>query len=685
MIKDIIESNKNINYVEDKINKMKEIFPGAFHGSSVDLEYIKNQLSEIKINKEGYELNFLGKSYAKLLASLDTETVLVPDIEHNQKEGNFSSENIYISGDNLHALKHLLKSYWKKAKIVYIDPPYNTGSDGFVYNDSFSFSQSDLVEKLGITEENASRIIEMTSSGNSSHSAWLTFMYPRLYLAKDILHPNGAIFVSIDEKEVANLKLLMDDIFGENNFVAMLSVENNPKGRKNSKHISISNDYCLVYARSKEDESSYFIENIPKNISDLDEDEDGNFVHNSGKRVLVGENDFNRVVENFNSPKHYSVYFKEESRELVVEQESDVLLKNEKLISQGYDRYVSQMNNIFVENTYTKDKFIELFNSNSLEFKNGKIYEKNMSTTIRMKSVLSNREYVGVVNNVEANVKLDYKTTSAGTYLKKLFNGKKVFSNPKPIGLIKSFLTLIDDKNALVVDFFGGSATTADAVLQLNHEDGGNRQFIIVQLPEDLDDAYTNASGAEAKAIIKNAIEVCDNISKPHSLDYVGMERINRVIANIKNSNDIFSSKLELGFKHFSIKSITSNQLNKLERFNPNVLFSDSGILSEFGSDSVLTTWKNIDGYGLSKEPQEIKLTEYIAYKIEETIYLIYPNISNQAVKELLEKFEDDDFVCKRIVLFGYSFTMSEIQSIKDNLKQVEGIKHITLDIMVRY
>jgi len=685
MVKDIIDANKNVDISKIKIKELMDIFPGAFHGEFVDFEYIKNQLKEVKTSKEGYELNFLGKSYAKLLAALETETVLVPDIEHNSKDSNRNNSNIYISADNLDALKHLLKSYWRKAQVIYIDPPYNTGSDGFVYNDSFNFTVTNLVEKLGLSEEEAQRVIEMTNSSNSSHSAWLTFMYPRLYLAKDLLDTNGAIFISIDENEVYNLKLLMDDIFGENNFVAMLSVENNPKGRKNSKYISVSNDYCLIYARNKEEDLSYFIENVPKNINDLTEDEDGNYVHNSGKRVLVGENNFNKMVENFNSPKHYSVYHNVNNKDVIIEIESSLSTKNENLIQQGYDRYISFFNGSFIENTYTSEKFMELFTSNKLDFKNGKIYEKNMSTTIRMKSILANKEYVGVINGVESNVKLDFKTTSAGTYLKELFDGKKVFSNPKPVGLIKSLLSLVDDKNALVIDFFSGSATTADAVMQLNKEDGGDRKFILVQLPENLDESLSETTLAEAKNTIQNAIDICDLIGKPHTLDYVGMERINRVIREMTESDNLFNDHTLQGYKHYTVKPIENKILKMLDSFNPSILFTDRGILDQFGAETVLTTWMNLDGYGLSKEWSELNLSDYIAYQIESTIYLLNAQISDKAIKSLIEKYDNDSFTCNRIIIFGYSFTMSEIQSIRDNLKQVEGIRHISLDIMVRY
>lgn len=203
MIKDIISANESVVPNGKEMTILEEYFPSCFKSDgSFDMgrfsEYLKDK---VDISHEGYELKFLGKSYAKLLASLDTETVIVPDEEHNLKPENISSENVYISGDNLDALKHLLKSYAGEIKCIYIDPPYNTGSDGFVYSDSFKFSVEDLTEKLSIDEEEARRILDLTNRGSASHSAWLTFMYPRLQLARDLLDDDGIIFISIDDNE----------------------------------------------------------------------------------------------------------------------------------------------------------------------------------------------------------------------------------------------------------------------------------------------------------------------------------------------------------------------------------------------------------------------------------------------------------------------------------------------------
>ena len=229
MIKDILQANEIVAPNSREIGILKEHFPSCFKADgSFDLERFKAFLSDkVAVTSEGYELKFLGKNYARLLASLDTTTAVVPNEEHNSKPENAQSENVYISGDNLDGLKHLLKAYSWKVKCIYIEPPYNTVTDGFVYNDRFDFSSEDLSTKLSITEEQAQRILDLTKRGSASHSAWLMFMYPRLLLARYLLTDDGVIFISIDDNEQANLKLMCDDVFGEDNFVAQIIVQSN--------------------------------------------------------------------------------------------------------------------------------------------------------------------------------------------------------------------------------------------------------------------------------------------------------------------------------------------------------------------------------------------------------------------------------------------------------------------------
>lgn len=288
------EINKNdyLKAHEREITVLKEHFPACFDtDGSFDIERFKEYLSDdISMVQEGYELKFLGKNYARLLATLNTDSVIVPNENHNSTEENEESENIYITGDNLDGLKHLLKSYSDKVKCVYIDPPYNTGSDGFVYNDDFNFNVNELSEKLSIYEEQAQRILDLTKRGSASHSAWLMFMYPRLQLARDLLTKDGVIFISIDDNEQANLKLLCDDIFGENNFLTTISRATGTPTGGGFDGLVNEIDYILVYAR---DLPSLVINGLPMNEEDSkiynEKDDDGSRYLTRSLRRTGGE------------------------------------------------------------------------------------------------------------------------------------------------------------------------------------------------------------------------------------------------------------------------------------------------------------------------------------------------------------------------------------------------------------
>lgn len=413
--------------------------------------------------------------------------------ENGQHTEDNGSENMIIHGDNLSALKSLLPQYEGRIKCIYIDPPYNTAhstnnNQRWVYNDNVDHPQIKawLGQVVGDEGEDLSR-----------HDKWLCMMYPRLRLLQKLLSKDGVIFISIDTSELFNLKVICDEVFGKDNFISLLSIENNPKGRKNSNFISVSNEYVLIYAKDKT--QSYFVENVPKNASDLSLDENGRYVHNSGKRVLVGENSFNDIVEDYESEKHYSVYYRAEDNVMYLRKENALDEIDEELVQAGFERFYSFNDGKFVLNTYSANKFEELFSQGALDFKNGKIYEKNFSTVIRLKSIVSNREYDAIIDNAEKKFKIDVKTTSAGQELKKIFGAKKIpFENPKNIGLINLLITLFEDKDMIVLDSFAGSGTTAHSILNLNHSDGGNRKFILVELMD-----YADTITAErAKRVI---------------------------------------------------------------------------------------------------------------------------------------------------------------------------------------
>lgn len=371
-------------------------------------------------------------------------------INDNQFSENF---NFLLEGDNLHSLHLLEKTHADQIDVIYIDPPYNTGKKDFKYNDIF-------VDK----------------SDNFIHSKWLSFMDRRLRIAKKLLANDGLIFISIDDNEQSQLKLLLNEIFGEKNFATQFIIENNPKGRKNSNFSSVTCEYVLCYAKNIS--VSSFKENIPKPEKDMRLDENNNYVHASGRRVIMGENKFNKKVSNYDSDKHFSLYLNRNTHEYFFKKELNINEIDNELISRGLDRYISYKNNDFVENTYTQSKMGALLKSNSLDITDNKIYEKNFRSTTRIKNLITNKKYIGIVNNKPKEYEIDLKTTSAKQKLSELFDGKNVFDYPKNVGLLKLLFTLKSD-DITILDFFSGSGTTGQAVVELNQEDGGNRKFIL--------------------------------------------------------------------------------------------------------------------------------------------------------------------------------------------------------------
>src|SRR5690554_1031825 len=243
----------NIKVPNNNTEILKKHFGHCFDkNGNFDIEKFKQELSENEIDfyKESYGLDWLGKSYARILASDEATTLLKEDEAHNQKPENNNSQNLLIKGDNLEMLKHLSNAYTEKIKMIYIDPPYNTGGDGFVYQDDRKFTVDELKQLAGVDEDKAKRILDFTQSRSNSHSAWLTFMYPRLYIAKQLLKEDGVNFISIDDNEVAPLRMLMDEVFGEENFRGMITrPTGTPSGQGNDILVN-EIDYLIVYSKS---------------------------------------------------------------------------------------------------------------------------------------------------------------------------------------------------------------------------------------------------------------------------------------------------------------------------------------------------------------------------------------------------------------------------------------------------
>jgi len=649
MIKDIMNANDSATPNCREMAVLKENFPSCFKADgSFDIDRFKEFLSDkIAVTGEGYELKFLGKNYARLLASIDTTTVVVPDEEHNSKPENMNSENIYISGDNLDGLKHLLKSFARKVDMIYIDPPYNTGSDGFVYNDRFNYSVETLCEKLSISEEQALRILDLTKRSSSSHSAWLMFMYPRLLLSRDLLSDNGTIFVSIDENEVYNLKLLLDDIFGEENCVGSISVLTNPKGRSQDMYIAKCHEYILIYSKKSQEKGKY---NIAKSVDQLKDD----------YKLIDDQGEYYREIElrnthrefgKHNRPNLFYPIYAAEDGTVSLEKSERYTLEILPIWNDGYEGCW----------TWGKDKakkYIHLLQAR-ISGQNWKVFRKDYA-----------------IKNKNASTKMvkslwldkAYHTEKGQAIFNNLFNNKnKIFDSPKPVELVAECIRMAKPK--IVLDFFSGSATTAHAVMQLNAENNTNRKFIMVQWQEKV----KPDSVAEKAGYI--------------TIDQIGMERIIRAAKAIKEEFPDTTS--DLGFKHYTLVEPEQNTLDKLEKFDPteNKLFADKDILSDFGKPTVLATWLVRDGYGLTADAEELNFAGYNGYYIGKHLYLIDPELSNKAIEAIVVKYETDgNFNPENVVLFGYSFTWTEMEALKINLKRLKDTeKNLRINFDIRY
>ena len=684
MIKDAMEKNEKAMPNGADLEVLKKHFGMCFNrDGSLDLEKLKARLgNQVAISNEGYELKFLGKNYARLLTSLETETVVVPDKKHNAKPENAKSKNVYISGDNLDALKHLLKSKQGQVKCIYIDPPYNTGSDGFVYNDSFGFKVEELASKLSISEDEAQRILDFTKRGSASHSAWLMFMYPRLMLARELLSKEGVIFISLDDNELANCRELCDEIFGEQNFVANIIVQANKRGQT-YKQLAKTHEYLLVYTR-----------NVNVVLSELDKGK-GCF----DKKDSIGEfeerelRNRNPKFGRFNRPNlFYPIYVNPKK----VDECGYCPVSLEK--TDTFSVEILPYNSEGGESCWRwgKEKFLRYNNpESSMESEvvakckvtgDFGCYEKYRKGTYKAKTIWYNDEIIGELAHEDDDIWEETGVISEqGSKELGLLDMGDAFDFPKPTYLVKKILSIGSGPDDLCVDFFSGSGTTFESVLALNASQNQHRAIIAVQLPEDLDARYAAASQTQ-KPKIKKVLDFLDAVGRPHTLDQVGLERIKRAAAKIAEENPLLAKTMDLGFKHYTLKSVEGKTLDKIEKFDPseNALAATDDILKEFGVETVLTTWLVHDGYGFGAEPKVIDLDGYKAYWMDKHVYLIEPGLSDKGISALFDKFETEGaFNPGNVVVFGYSFSWTQLEALKNNLLKIAANgtnKHVLLD-----
>ena len=489
----------SMDKVQGNIEKIRALFPNAVtevlrDGKptlAVDFDILKQELADTLIDDRElrYQFTWPDKQKSVLLANTPVDKTLRPCREECVDFDN--TQNLYIEGDNLEVLKLLQETYLGKIKMIYIDPPYNTGND-FVYNDDFSQEAGEYLESSGQFDEQGNRLFQNTESNGRFHTDWLNMIYPRLRLAKDLLFDDGVIFISIDDNEVDNLRKVCNEIFGESNFIASLIWKSKSGGANDVSTIACDSEYVLVYSKN--------IENCTFNLdTEAQVTTSYNQTDANGRRYSLDRLDKQSLGY---QPSLDFPIVGPDGKTYVVEHKNP--------------------NNKVARWRWSKETVRERYNE--LVFKYPYVYTKNYEKEGTVARNLLIEDRFG-------------RTRTGKTEVAELFDKIAFFSFPKPTKLIRYLIGLVTNGNDIVLDFFSGSATTAHAVMQLNAEDGGNRKFIMVQLPEPCDEK------SEAyKAGYKNICEI-------------GKERIRRAGTKIKQEQGLKVQNLDTGFRVLKLDS----------------------------------------------------------------------------------------------------------------------------------
>ena len=546
----------------------------------------------------------------------------------------------------------MLKSYAGSIKCIYIDPPYNTGSDDFVYTDSFNFTVEELASKLSISEEQASRVLDLTRRGSATHSAWLMFMLPRLLLARDLLSKDGVIFISIDDNEQSNLKLLCDEVFGEENLIGSFP-RITKRGGKSSDVIAQNHDYLFIYSKG----AAPLLYPLEHN--------DAGFKYKDSHFEQRGYYKLNQTLD-YDSLQYSSSL------------DYPIIMDGETFYPGGseedyIDRQKGNHNRADWCWRWSKDKFKFGLDNDFIVLKrtrNGsRIYTKTYQKAFiedgdkgyfidygdRTKSVST----LELTENIYSN---DNATKDVAQTI-----GKKIFDYTKPISLIMFALDLCVRNDDIVLDFFSGSGTTGESVMRWNAETRNTVRYILVQIPEQVKE-NTSAQKAGYKTI-----------------DEIGQARIKLAVNKLRKENPMFHG--DLGFKHFTLQEPTNQSIEKMERFEPQTMFGDKTLVDEFGVPTILTTWLVRDGYGLTPDVKTLNIEGYELYYMDKHLYVINPHLSNAVVASLLDRYQSDaGFNPQNIVIYGYALSWGELQGLKDSLRVIrDGEKNMRINFDIRY
>ncbi|WQS75155.1 site-specific DNA-methyltransferase [Helicobacter pylori] len=541
----IIQSQQENNPLFDMLLKN---FPQTIKDGQVSLSAIKMLLgfNESMNDISGYELTWTGKGLANALYSEPCQKQLkLQESFTPQTSASKHPNNAIIIGDNLDALKLLKSAYSEKIKMIYIDPPYNTGNDDFIYTDNFRQDYQKILREVGLLEidengeekESESLKFFKNTQGSKTHSGWLSFMLPRLKLAYDLLKEDGVIFISIDDNECANLKILCDEIFGEDNFVACIIAESAPAGTQSSNFIAQQHSYCLVYGKYI-NENSFIKQKLTDeqlNKKYTEEDEYGKFyIERLWKRGIGGKKEDVPSL-------HFPVYYDEANNKIYIDEE--VKSKNNLIKIIPY-----QVVGVLGRWTWSKEKMIN---------ERHKLIVKKVNGEWKLHKKQYKQDEMGKLPN--SIIKSELARTELGSLELKKIMGEKVFDYPKSTKLMKHLISISTSTNSndIILDFFAGSGTTAHAVMELNAEDKGNREFILVQIDEEIKED-------------KSAYDFCKNVlksAKPVISD-ITIERVKRAAQKIIESSK--DSGLDLGFKVYTLqdKAQITNDKEEITLFN---------------------------------------------------------------------------------------------------------------------
>jgi adenine-specific DNA-methyltransferase len=613
----------SINIAAEQKKQLKAIFPEVFTEDNIDFAKLQATLGNIVDDRpERYSFTWAGKREAIQMLQTPSKATLKP--ERSESVDFDNTQNLFIEGDNLEVLKLLRKSYSGQVKMIYIDPPYNTGND-FIYPDNYTDPLDNYLELTGQKDSEGNLQTSNPETSGRYHSAWLSMMYPRLFLARQLLRDDGVIFVSIDDHEVHNLRLLMNEVFGEENFLGNIANINNPKGRSDDKFIATAHEYLLVYAKNRNYTCWNGFEPDEKVLVRYNkEDEKGKYREIDLRKT--GDED----LKEDRPEMFYYFYYNSDNEDLILTKEKQNLDNYQEIIPIREDGKLGRWRWGFET---SREKLINLKCRYMPNRKIWGIFEKDYLEERTLLKPPSAWTYTDV--NSERGTE---QFTSLGFE-------KEIFSKPKPIGLIHRALTLATSKNDLVLDFFGGSATTGQAVLELNHEDGNDRRFILVQLPQ-----KTN------------------NPQFPTIAD-ISKERIRRSIQKIKDSEN---GKLplqnretpeDLGFKVLKLSKSNYRQSEELPSDTEPEAYIEQ---LELFNDPLVDGWKpeNVryevmlkQGYSLTSSIEQItEIESATIYKItdEDKRQHFYISLDNQfhfETARTLKLTKNDLLICRDMAI----------------------------------